>query len=127
MNERDLICVTCPVGCNLKVVLYGDEIVEVHGSRCRRGEDFAHKELTDPRRMLVTTVQVAGGLYPLVPVRSADPLPKALLLPTAELLRRVVLRAPVALHQVVVPDVLGSGVPIITSRAMPISADRRAA
>lgn len=125
MDERDLICVTCPVGCSLTVILDGKELVEVRGSRCHRGEEFARKELTDPRRMLATTVRVAGGRYPLVPVRSASPLPKALLLPTAALLRRVVLKAPVALHQVVVPDVLESGVPIITSRGMPVSTKDR--
>ncbi len=119
MEERDLICVTCPVGCNLTAVLDGDELIEVRGGGCRRGEAFAREEVTDPRRMLATTVRVAGGDGPLVPVRSAEPLPKALLLPAAGLLRRVVLKAPVPLHQVVVPDLLGSGIAIITSRAMP--------
>lgn len=123
MEERNLICVTCPVGCNLTVVLDGDEIVEVRGAGCRRGEDFVREELTDPRRMLASTVRVAGGQYPLVPVRSVEPLPKALLLPTARLLRRVVLRAPVAEHQVVVKDVLNSGVSIVTSRPMPVCKD----
>ncbi|MCD6302357.1 MAG: DUF1667 domain-containing protein [Anaerolineae bacterium] len=123
MEERDLICVTCPVGCTLKVILDGDEIVEVRDAGCRRGEAFARKELTDPRRMLASTVRVAGGLYPLVPVRSSEPLPKALLLPTARLLREVVLRAPVAEHQIVLKDVLDSGVSIVTSRAMPVSRD----
>ncbi len=123
MEERNLICVTCPVGCNLTVVLDGDEIVEVRGAGCRRGEDFVREELTDPRRMLASTVRVAGGQYPLVPVRSVEPLPKALLLPTARLLRRVVLRAPVAEHQVVVKDVLNSGVSIVTSRSMPVCKD----
>ncbi|MGC9359209.1 MAG: DUF1667 domain-containing protein [Anaerolineae bacterium] len=126
MKERSLICVTCPVGCNLTVVLDGDEIVEVRGAGCRRGEDFVREELTDPRRMLASTVRVAGGRYPLVPVRSVEPLPKALLLPTAQLLREIVLRAPVAEHQVVLQDVLDSGVSIVTSRSMPVCKDRDA-
>jgi CxxC motif-containing protein len=124
MEERNLICVTCPVGCNLTVLLDGDRIVEVRGAGCRRGEEFVRKELTDPRRMLASTVRVAGGQYPLVPVRTVEPLPKALLLPTAQLLREIVLRAPVAEHQVVLKDALGSGVSIVTSRSMPACEDQ---
>ncbi|MGI6380605.1 MAG: DUF1667 domain-containing protein [Anaerolineae bacterium] len=125
MEERDLICVTCPVGCNLTAVLDGGELVEVRGGRCRRGEAFAREEITDPRRMLATTVRVAGGVGPLVAVRSAEPMPKALLLPAADLLRRVVLKAPVSLHQVVIADLLDSGVAIIASRAMPAAQGAR--
>lgn len=117
-ERREFICITCPVGCTLHAIIEGDELIEVDGGQCRRGVDFVREELTDPRRMLTTTVQVEGGILPLVPVRSEEPLPKALVLDVARALRNVVLNAPVAQHQVVLEDALGSGVNIITSRGI---------
>lgn len=118
-ERREFICITCPVGCTLQAIVEGEELIEVEGGRCGRGVDFVREELTDPRRTLTTTVQVEGGTLPLVPVRSEAPLPKERLLDVARVLREVVLSAPVAQHEVVLEDVLGSGVDIITSRSIP--------
>ncbi|MGM0401705.1 MAG: DUF1667 domain-containing protein [Chloroflexota bacterium] len=118
-ERREFICITCPVGCTLQAVVEGDELIDVEGAGCRRGIEFVREELTDPRRTLTTTVQVEGGTLPLVPVRSEAPLPKEHLLEVARALREVVLSAPVAQHQVVLEDALGSGVDIITSRGIP--------
>lgn len=115
-ERREFICITCPVGCTLQAVVEGDELIEVEGAGCRRGIEFVREELTDPRRTLTTTVQVEEGILPVVPVRSAVPLPKDLLLDVARVLRDVVLTAPIAQHEVVLEDVLGSDVDIITTR-----------
>ena len=97
----------------------GDELIEISGNTCKRGVAFAKEELTAPRRMLTTTVQVRNGEWPLVPVRTLEPLPKGLLLTVAQDLRAVILDAPVAARQVVLGNVRGTGVDIVTSRAMP--------
>ena len=57
-----------------------------------------------------------GGVLPLVPVRSSESLPKGMLLAAAARLRQVVLEAPVREHQMVIKNVLSTGVDIITSR-----------
>jgi CxxC motif-containing protein len=106
------------VGCAIDATIEDGELVETEGHTCKRGVAFVREELTDPRRMLTTTVRVSGGVLPLVPVRSAEALPKGLLMAVAEKLRQVELTAPVEEHQVVLQDVLGSGVDIITSRAL---------
>ena len=115
-QEREFICVTCPVGCALTALVEGDELLEVNGQACRRGVDFVHRELTDPRRTLTTTVRVRDGALPLVPVRSAEPLPKHLVLPVALALRGVCLEAPITEHQVALADALGTGIDIVTTR-----------
>jgi CxxC motif-containing protein len=115
---REFICVTCPVGCTIAATVEDGQLVEIEGHACRRGVAFVEEELTAPKRTLTTTVRVVGGSLPLVPVRSTDPLPKSLLFAVADLLRGVVLQAPVAAGQVVAADVLDSGVDIVTSRAL---------
>ncbi len=117
-EQREFICVTCPVGCSIQAEVEGDALIAIHGQACQRGEAFVREELTAPRRMLTTTVRVRGGRLPLVPVRSSGPVPKGLLFEIARALREVELQAPVADHQMVLENALGSGVDIVTSRGM---------
>lgn len=117
-EKRTFVCITCPVGCEIEALVEGDQLLQIEGNACRRGIDFVKEELTDPKRMLASTVQVRGGKLPLVPVRSSAPLPKPLLLDVAERLRDVVLEAPVEIHQVAIHDVLGTGVDIVTTRPL---------
>jgi CxxC motif-containing protein len=118
-EQRRFICITCPVGCAIDAVIENGELIEATGQACKRGIAFVREELRTPKRMLTTTVRVRGGALPLVPVRSAQALPKGLLFSVAALLRDVVLEAPVLEHQVVLQNVLNTGVDIIASRDLP--------
>jgi CxxC motif-containing protein len=122
MCERsELICVTCPMGCKLEVTHEGKSVVDIAGNVCKRGAAYAASELADPRRMVATTVQVQGGVHPLVPVYTAAPIPKHLIFRLLAELREVVLRAPVRAQQPVLEDALGTGVGILASRDLPAS------
>jgi len=125
VETTKIICVTCPMGCTLEVTHDGDTVLDVAGNACKRGEKYAQEELTDPRRMVATTVQVRGGVHPLVPVYTAAPFPKPLIFDLLEELRRVEIEAPVEMNQVVLKDALGTGVDVLTSRDLPAVADRR--
>lgn len=117
-EQREFICVTCPVGCTIRATVEGKRLLEIEGHACKRGIAFVQEELIAPKRMLTTTVRVRGGRLPLVPVRSSAPLPKELLFDVVAALRRITLEAPIEEHQVVLANALGSGVDIITSRAL---------
>lgn len=126
-ENREFICITCPVGCTIEAVIEDGRVVEVKGQGCKRGTEFVQEELRAPKRMLTTTVRVRDGVLPLVPVRSSEPLPKEHIQSVVLGLREVELEAPVAEHQVVLANVAGTGVDIITSRALARrGADRQA-
>jgi len=111
-------CIMCPMGCEMTVTLENGKFVSVTGNSCPRGAAYAETEVTDPRRMLTTTVRIRGGLLPLLPVVSKEPLPKGKVADCVAFLRDVVVQAPVRAGDVIVPDILGSGVDIISSRNM---------
>lgn len=115
-----IICITCPMGCTLEVTHDGATIAKVVGQACKRGVEYAQAELTDPRRMVASTVRVRGGLHPLVPVYTAARIPKPLIMALQAELRKVELVAPVRLGQVVLANALGTGVEVIASRDMPV-------
>ena len=118
-ETSEMICITCPVGCALRVTHDGRRVIHVEGHGCKRGIEYADKELSDPRRMVATTVVVRGGVHPLVPVYTAGPIPKHLIFGLLAELRRVELEAPVSAGQVVLDNALGTGIDVLASRDLP--------
>lgn len=118
VETKQLNCINCPMGCLLTVTLEDGKVVKVEGNTCPRGETYAHQELTDPQRMLTSTVRVEGGVLPLLPVVSKSTLPKGRIMDCAEALRSVAVQAPVKTGDVIVSNILGLGVDIIASRDM---------
>ncbi len=118
---REFPCVACPRGCTLRVEVREDGVLHVAGHRCPRGEAYAREELTDPKRVLATSVKVLGGTYPLVSVRTDRPMPKRLIPEIMRLVRSLGVPAPVALGQVLIPELLGTGARLLATRPVPSS------
>ena len=94
------------------------KICQRHREHLPRGAKYAETEVTDSRRMLTTTVRIRGGLLPLLPVVSANVLPKGKIADCVALLQGVTVQAPVKAGDVIVPDILDLGVNIVASRDM---------
>ena len=118
MEERvlSMICVGCPVGCDIKVTTRDKELLSVEGNTCPRAVQFARTEIANPVRVFATTVRVSGGRLPVCPVRSRGPVPKDRLFDISREVARLVVPAPVRIGQVVLADTCGSGVDIIATR-----------
>lgn len=112
---KELICVACPLGCGLTVELENDEIVSVTGNTCPRGKAYAVTELTNPTRMLTTTVKVKGGRLPMVPIRTSAPIPKGKMFDIMKEINKVEIDAPVKVGQVIIEDVLSTGIDVIAT------------
>lgn len=114
-------CTTCPSECLLTVEVERDAdgtVVEVHsvtGNRCPRGDKFAHQELTCPMRMLTTTVAVSGGDEALLPVRTVEAIPLELHVQAMNLIRGLVVNAPIRMGDVVLEDLLNTNIDLIAS------------
>ena len=105
VETKQLNCINCPMGCLLTVTLEDGKVTNVTGNTCPRGETYAHQELTDPQRMLTSTVSIEGGELPLLPVVSKTTLPKGKILDCAMALRSVHVKAPVKTGDVIVKDI----------------------
>lgn len=96
-TEGDLVCTICPNGCALRAKKTETGEWQVTGNLCKRGIEFAVAEMTDPVRMLTTSVPVVGGERPMVSLRSLQPIKKNALIDTVQSLHGCVLKAPVSL------------------------------
>ncbi len=116
MTKREMVCVSCPMGCAITVELDdNNEVISVTGNTCPRGDKYARQECTHPERMLTSTVKVEGGRLPVVPVKSALPIPKEMLFDAMKEVNKVTLKAPVTFGDVAVKDILGTGIDIVVT------------
>ena len=113
----EMICITCPLGCPLTIEKDGDQI-EVSGNTCPRGKQYAINELTDPKRMITTTVVIHDAIHHQLPVITSKPISKSLIFDVMKELKQVEVSAPIAINDVIVENILDSGVDIIASRSM---------
>ena len=116
MNTMELTCIGCPLGCPLTVTMEGNEVVEVKGNTCPKGAIYAKKEVTNPTRIVTSTVRVTGGSCPMVNVKTASDIPKRKIFECVEALKDVVLTAPVKIGDVVLDNVANTGVAVVAAR-----------
>ena len=119
VEKKHFVCVVCPIGCEIDVVHEGSEIISMEGNKCEKSVEFVTQELTEPMRILTTTVRIQGSRWPVVPVRTNKAIPKRLFPRIMRRLRRIRLRAPVNMCDVVVRNILRTGANIIATRTMP--------
>ena len=118
MEKRELICIGCPLGCMLTVEIDNGEVVNVTGNTCPRGKTYAEKEVTNPMRIVTSTVRVTGGDRPMVSCKTASDIPKGKIFEVAKALKEVEASAPVKIGDVLIENVAGTGVAIVaTSKA----------
>ena len=114
-------CTTCPSECLLTVEVKRDadghvaEVRSVTGNKCPRGDKFAHQELTCPMRVLTTTVAVSGGDEALLPVRTVEAIPLELHAQAMNLIRSLVVNAPIHMGDIILPNLLDTNIKLVAS------------
>ena len=116
MKTVNLTCIGCPMGCPLTVEMEGNEVRSVTGNSCPVGARYARKEMTNPTRIVTSTVRVTGGSLPVVSVKTASDIPKGKMADCVRALREISVPAPVTIGQVILPDVAGTGVPVVATK-----------
>ena len=116
MEYRDLICIGCPLGCPLTVTIENSEVTEVKGNTCPKGDAYARKEVTNPTRIVTSTVVVKQGVAPMVSCKTATDIPKGKIFDVTKALKDVVAKAPVTIGDVLLADVAGTGVDIVATK-----------
>lgn len=116
MEKRALICIGCPMGCALNVEISGGEVLSVKGNTCPRGEQYARKEVTDPTRIVTTTVKVKGGTLDMVSVKTKEDIPKGKIFECVKALKEIQVEAPVRIGEIILKNVADTGVDIVATK-----------
>ena len=114
---RQFTCIMCPMGCSLEAeVLPEGQVEKVTGNNCKRGKEYAVREVTNPVRNIASSVLVEDGELPLASVRLNAPIPKKDIFSVMAEIRKIKVTAPVSIGQIVLQDVLGTGSDVIITK-----------
>lgn len=120
MDRKEITCIACPIGCRLLVER--DQSKEsgysVSGNQCKRGEVYGIKERTNPTRIITSTVKIINVLLPRLPIKTDGSIPKDKIFDCMTEINKVVVEAPISVRDIIISDVLGTGVNIIATRDM---------
>lgn len=117
ISKTKIRCITCPVGCSMEVITdkLNGAVLEVKGNECAKGIKFAKEEITNPVRILTTTVKIDSVKSFRLAVRSLEPVPKDLVKDIISELRKIEICPPVKMGQVIGQNLSGSNAKIIAS------------
>ena len=118
MEKRELTCIGCPLGCSITVTLENGEIRDVTGYTCRRGHDYARKEVTNPTRIVTSTVRLTGSRTGacVVSCKTAQDIPKGKIFECVKALKGIEVPAPVHIGDVILENVADTGVDIVATK-----------
>lgn len=110
---REIICITCPKGCHLKV---NEETLEVTGNSCEKGAEYGKNEVTNPVRVLTSIVKMNDNR--VCSCKTDRAIPKEKIFEIMDALKTIKLNAPVKIGDVIVKDVCGTGANWIATKDM---------
>jgi CxxC motif-containing protein len=129
--SRELVCITCPIGCRLSVEGSSAENLAVSGNRCPRGAVYAREELFSPKRVVTATIRLrlgdAGKAQPhraaqyaavprRLPVKTTAPLAREKIPELLNLIAGLEIEAPVQIGAVLAKDLYGTGIDLVATR-----------
>lgn len=111
-------CKVCPVGCNLIIKKDSSNPTNyiIEGNRCNRGQEFGIKEMKEPSRILTSRVLLENGPMSRLPVKTTGIIPEDLVDECMEIIKVTRVSAPVKRGQVIIKDILGTGVDVVAAR-----------
>ena len=111
---KELICISCPNGCHLKVDTENDYTVT--GNKCDRGAEYGRNELLHPARVVTSTVKTDSDVFPRLPVKTDRAVDKATMFEVMALLENVTVKIPVRCGDVILTGILGTEANIVACR-----------
>ena len=126
---KELICITCPKGCHLKV---DEETFAVTGNSCPRGAVYGANELRNPVRVVTSTVVVltfpdkgrgtgeaGGGVPRRLPVKTDRPIPKEKMFEVMAEIAKVRVKPPIKVGEVLIANVAGTDGNVVATKNLP--------
>jgi len=115
-GEKTVTCIMCPLGCEVKVELEDDKIINMKGYACENGREYAEQEISSPTRTVMSVVKCVNGNFPTVSVKTSEPVQKSKIDDVMSSMNEMEVEAPVDIGDIIVEDVCGSGVDIVATR-----------
>ena len=106
-----LVCIMCPMGCELDVQKLKNGEIKVTGNTCNRGETYGKEEVTAPKRMLTAVFKTDSGV---LPCKTTIPVPKELVFKINKEIGKLKIKKAKS-GDIIIKNVLNTGADIIVT------------
>ncbi|MCM1990105.1 DUF1667 domain-containing protein [Oceanirhabdus seepicola] len=110
-----IYCKRCTMGCELKVNEYEGNI-SVEGNLCKKGATYGKEEFVKGKRVLTFKIPIKYGYFDKVHVKTSGKISKELWENVYDLVYSLELEAPIEFGEVIVENILGTGIKLISER-----------
>ncbi len=107
-----ITCILCPNGCEIAY--------DLTGGMCGKGPEYVKNEILNPKRTLTSTVRVAGGVNPLVSVKTTGPIAKEKLREAMKQVSGLTADAPVEPGQIIAKGFMEEGIDLVATKKVPM-------
>jgi len=90
--------------------------MNISGNQCKRGEVYVRNEMTNPTRILTTTVKTVFPEIPRASVKTSEPIPKGLLMEAMKEINKVTIEKEMKIGDVVIENILNTNVNIVLTK-----------
>ena len=119
-----MICINCPIGCNLKVYGDNEENIRVEGNKCPRGLQYGKDEVLNPKRMVTSSVPLRKdentGIYQMISVKTSEAVPKELIFSVIKEIKSIDLKSKgikkIEVGDILLENVCNTGVDIVATQ-----------
>ena len=111
---RNMICIGCPMGCELTAEIENGKVISVTGNTCGIGKKYAETEVTAPTRMVTSTVMSDTGVP--VPVKTAAPVPKDRIFDVMKDIKAARAALPVKIGDTIIENAADTGIAVIATK-----------
>lgn len=107
-SQDTITCIKCPNGCEIDNNMF-------NGGKCSKGAEYAKEEITNPSRVLTSSIKVEGGDRQLTSVKTTMPIPKKKLFEAMQIIRHTSIEAPVKCGQIILENFIEKGVNLVAT------------
>lgn len=116
MEKRELTCIGCPLGCGVTVTLKQNQVTDIAGHTCKRGGDYARKEVLNPTRIVTSIVFLDGNTEKMLPVKTKQDIPKNMIFKVIHELQNIRAKAPIKIGDVILKNAAQTGVDVVAAK-----------
>ena len=109
--EKILTCIRCPIGCTLT---YKDG--NITGNKCKRGTEYGLEEVTNPKRIITSTVKTTNKEMPRLSVKTSISIPKGLMFEIMKEINKVIISSSKEIGDVIISNILNTGANLIATQ-----------
>lgn len=121
--EKEIICISCPIGCHLNVSWDENrelelEDINVENNKCSRGIIYGREEILAPKRVITATCLIDSIHMQRIPVKTTNAIIKEYITDLLGDIYRLKIKTPVKTGDILIKNYKNTGVDIVATRSL---------